>query len=132
MNIKACCADWIKQKERVREELIKFANTTARQLLINEMIYCGECGHILPPEKPKEWCECKDKPVRLISHCRNCGKEIENPPTIKEMLEEKSSEKVLPKEENEMLWCRHNQNIARQYQRCLICNPLKPPKQKGY
>jgi predicted small metal-binding protein len=36
----------------------------------------------------KEYCQCKEKPVRLISHCRNCGKEIENPPTIKEMLEE--------------------------------------------
>ena len=34
------------------------------------------------------YCSCEEKPVRLISHCRNCGKEIENPPTIKEMLEE--------------------------------------------
>jgi hypothetical protein len=26
-----------------------------------------------------EYCQCKDKPVRLISHCRNCGKKIEYP-----------------------------------------------------
>lgn len=41
-------------------------------------------------KKKKDYCQCKEKPVRLISHCRNCGKEIENPPTIKEMLNEKT------------------------------------------
>ena len=37
-------------------------------------------------KKVDNCCTCKDKPVRLISHCRNCGKIIKNPPTIKEMI----------------------------------------------
>ena len=39
-----------------------------------------------PSEKVKEYCQCKEKPVRLISCCRNCSKEIESPPTVEEML----------------------------------------------
>ena len=55
--------------------------------------YAQNTVYVFPsPENPseaKEYCQCEEKPVRLISHCRNCNKEIEFPPTIKEMLEEK-------------------------------------------
>lgn len=35
-----------------------------------------------------KYCQCQEKPVRLVSHCRNCGLEIKKPPTIEEMLNE--------------------------------------------
>lgn len=48
-------------------------------------------AHFPSPEKPgeaREYRQCKEKPVILISHCRTCNKEIEFPPTVGEMLNE--------------------------------------------
>ncbi|MCX5657821.1 MAG: hypothetical protein NTZ48_06320 [Candidatus Omnitrophica bacterium] len=45
-------------------------------------------------QKGNKYCECKEPPIRLISHCRDCGLEIEKSPTIKEMLDQPEKEKI--------------------------------------
>ena len=78
----------------------------------------------------KEFCQCKDKPVRLISHCRNCKKEIENPPTVKEMLED--NEEYVKKSEvrldiielSETILRAHHTKICRQDVASRIANAV--------